>query len=235
MYFFTISIVVWCLLLAVMKGLVLPRLGQRVMGDGSTAVFWYLNYLYVKFVHHLQANDIDLVPKELHPGKLIVVCNHQSPIDPLLVQSQCRFKIRWLMAKEFMSPSLSIVWKLSEVIPIARDGQDTAGLRAALKHLRSNGVVGIFPEGGIKQPRHAVHPFANGVGAMIAKTKATVLLATVDGTPASDEMEDALFERSYSKVRFLGLQTFPEDATPDEITSSLRQRISEETGWPLVN
>jgi len=235
MLVFTISIAIWCLLVAAIKYLILPRMAKRVMGEGSTAIIWYLNLFYVKVFHRLKAFGNDLIPDELYPGKIVVVCNHQSPIDPLLVQSQCRFKIRWLMASEYMKPSMALLWKLSGVIPIARDGHDTAGLRTALRHLKQNGVIGIFPEGGIKQPRHTVHPFEEGVGAMIAKTHAKVLLFTVDGTPPSDELDAAFSERSYAKVRCIGMQTFKDDATPIEITSSLQQRISEVTGWPLVD
>jgi len=139
------------------------------------------------------------------------------------------------MAEEFMFSSIDFVWKYSEVIPVARDGQDAAGLRVALRYLKQNGVIGIFPEAGIKQPRQAIHPFAEGVGAMIAHTKAKVLLVTVDGTPMNDEMGDAIFERSHSIVRFIELIDYPETATKSEITSDLRTRLAEATGWSLVN
>jgi len=139
------------------------------------------------------------------------------------------------MAREYMLPSLDFVWKHSDVIPVARDGQDTAGLRVALRHLKHNGVIGIFPEAGIKQPREAIHPFEEGVGAMISRTKARVLLVIVDGTPINDEMSDAIIERSHSTVRFLELIEYPESATKSEITSDLRSRLSQATGWSLVN
>jgi 1-acyl-sn-glycerol-3-phosphate acyltransferase len=213
----------------------LPALSTRTMGDRPTAVLWYLNTWYVRLVHRLQATGTELIPNSLTPGPLVVICNHQSPIDPLLVQSQCRFKIRWLMAKEYMIPAANLVWKLSEVIPVTRDGQDSAGLRIAIRCLKENGVIGLFPEGGIKEPRCHVHPFLEGAGAMIAKTQATVLLAVVDGTPTNDDMGKALRERSNSKVTFIDLITFPEHMTGAEITSQLRARIAETTQWPLVH
>ena len=235
MLMFAISIAVTCLGIAVIQRFFMPILARYAMGDGPTALLWLLNRVYVRWIHHVRAEGCDLIPKSVHPGKLIVVCKHQSPIDPLLVQSQCRFKIRWLMAEEYMAPSLQFVWKYSEVIPIARDGKDTAGLRIALRYLKQNGVIGIFPEGGIKQPREGIHPFAEGVGAMISRTNARVLLVTVDGTPKNDEMGDAIFERSHSIVRFIDFIEYPESATKSEITSDLRTRLSQATGWSLVN
>ena len=229
------GIVLWVLLMGMIYWIAVPTLGRRVMGDGSSAILWYVNYLYVRLFHRLKASGTDIIPDTLRPGPLVVICNHQSPIDPLLVQSQCRFKIRWLMAEEFMIPEANFVWKLGEIIPVARDGNDTAGLRVALRHLRNNGVIGVFPEGGIKEPRGWVHPFLEGAGAMIAKTKARVLLAIVDDTPQKDEMSKALTERSFSTVEFVDLITFPEKLTGKEITSELRRRIAETTHWPLVN
>ncbi len=234
MLIFAISISITCLGITFVQHILAPLLARIAMGDGPSALLWLFNKCYVRIIHHVQAFGTDCIPTSVFPGKLIVVCKHQSPIDPLLVQSQCHFKIRWLMAKEFMAPSLDFIWEYGQIIPIARDGKDSSGLRVALRHLKDNGVIGIFPEGGIKQPREAIHPFEVGIGAMIAHSKAPVLLVTVDDTPMVDEMEGALLERSHSTVRFIELIRFPEEATKNEITKDLRDRLAQATGWPLV-
>ncbi len=231
----TVLIVVWCLLIAVVQHIILPMLGRRVMGDGQTAVIWYFNLAYVHLIHRLKAVGVEIIPQSIKPGPIVVVANHQSPVDPLLIQSKCRFKIRWLMASEYMADSLSLVWELSEAIPVNRDGQDSTALRLALRHLKSGGVIGLFPEGRIEGGRTAIQPFNEGAGAMIAKTNAKVLLAMVDGTPTNDDIEDAMFERSHSTVRFFDFLSFPESMNGSEITSALRERFAEETGWPLVD
>ncbi len=231
----TVLIIAWCLLIALTQHVLLPMLGRRVMGDGRTAAIWYFNLVYVHFMHRLKAIGINIIPKSIHPGPIVVVANHQSPVDPPLIQSQCRFKIRWLMASEYMIESLSLIWELSEAIPVHRDGQDSLALRTALRHLKSGGVIGLFPEGRIEGGRNAIQPFNEGAGAMIAKMKAKVLIAIVDGTPLNDDIEDAMFERSHSVVRFIDFISFPESMKGDEITSALRERFAEETGWPLVD
>jgi 1-acyl-sn-glycerol-3-phosphate acyltransferase len=139
------------------------------------------------------------------------------------------------MAREYMKPAFGFIWKHAEVIPVSRDGQDSTALRIALKHLRNNGVIGIFPEGGIHQPREAIHPFTDGIGSMIAHTKAKVLLVTVADTPKNDEMDEAMFEKTHSKIHFIDLIEFPESATQTEITTILRARMAEATGWSLVD
>ena len=235
MFMITLIIAILCLGIAVIQLVLLPLLSRCVMGDSPAALLWFLNRVYVRVIHRLKAEGQEIVPNSVFPGRLIVVCKHQSPVDPLLVQSHCRFKVRWLMAREYMKPSLGYVWKHSEVIPVARDGNDSTALRIALKHLRKDGVIGIFPEGGIHQPREGIHPFTEGVGAMISHTKSKVLLVTVADTPMNDVMDDAIWERSRSKIRFIDLIEFPESATQTEITTTLRARMAEATGWSLVD
>jgi 1-acyl-sn-glycerol-3-phosphate acyltransferase len=235
MFIFTIFIASTLLGIALIQQFLLPAITRTIMGDGPTAMLWLVNRVYLRLIHHVQAYGIDKIPNTVTPGKLIVVCKHQSPIDPLLVQSQCRFKIRWLMAKEFMIPSLNVFWKYSEVIPVSRDGRDSAALRTALRYLRNDGVIGIFPEGGIRTPRNAIHPFVDGIGAMVAISKARVLLVTVADTPQNDDMVDAIFERSHSQVSFIDIIEYPKNASKIEITEDLRARLSEASGWSLVN
>ncbi|MEE2819923.1 MAG: lysophospholipid acyltransferase family protein [Planctomycetota bacterium] len=231
----TALFIVWCLLIALTQRVFLPWLGNRVMGDGRTAAIWYFNIAYVHAMHRLKAFGVDIIPQSVFPGPIVVIANHQSPVDPLLIQSQCRFKIRWLMASEYMINSLSLIWELSEAIPVNRDGQDSMALRTALRHLKSGGVIGLFPEGRIEGGRNTIQPFNEGAGAMIAKTKAKVLIATIDGTPVNDDIEDAMLERSHSVVRFIDFVSFPDSMNGEEITSALRERFAEETGWPLVD
>ena len=231
----TASFLFWCLLIAMIERLILPKLGKNAMGNGPAAVIWHINRLYVHWFHRLKVSGSSVIPNEVEPGKIVVISNHQSPVDPLLIQSQCKFKIRWLMASEYMIPQFSFIWKLSETIPVDRDGQDSTALRKALRHLGQDGVIGLFPEGGIGDVREGVKPFVEGAAAMIAKTKARVLLAIVDGTPLQEGITEALCERSYSKVHFVDCFSFPDSMNVEQITSVLRTRIAEETGWPLVD
>ena len=50
----------------------------------------------------------------------------------------------------------------------------------------------------------------------------------------NDEMDGAIFEWSNSSVRFVDLIQFPTEATKNEITKELRNRLAQATGWPLV-
>ena len=202
-------------------------------GNAFTSFLCWANWLYCKLIHHVCAEGLDLVPKTNDPGGLIVVSNHRSPVDPMLLQAMCPFEIRWMMAKDSMTPNLNWMWKRQRQIPVDRDGKDLSSLRISIRHVQSGGVLGVFPEGAISKPGGTVKPFYNGIGFMIAKTKAPVLLAWIDGTALPIELGAALKTSSYSKVVFVDLIDFSKESDPVAITNQLRIRIAEVSGWPI--
>ena len=51
----------------------------------------------------------------------------------------------------------------------------------------------------------------------------------------NDEVDEAIFQKSNSKIQFIDLIEFPDSATQTEITTTLRARMAEATGWSLVD
>ena len=147
----------------------LRRVGPE--NNALTATLCWFNWLYCKWIHHASYEGLELIPKTNNPGGLIVVSNHRSPIDPMLLQAICPFKIRWMMAKDSMTPNLDWMWKLQKQIPVDRDGKDSSSLRISIRHVQAGGVLGIFPEGAISKPGGAVKPFFNGIGLGICRAR----------------------------------------------------------------
>ena len=51
----------------------------------------------------------------------ILICNHTSALDPMLIQSVCRRVIVWMMAKEYYEIRLMMpIFRALEVIPVDR-------------------------------------------------------------------------------------------------------------------
>ena len=138
-----------------------------------------LNVLFVKGYHRLRV----LTPCKLPlSGAGILVCNHTSGLDPLLIQSTTPRVITWMMAKEFYDlPALNWAFKLLRAIPVSRSGRDTSPTRAAIRTLHEGGLLGVFPEGRIERER-ALMPFQTGVALMAIKTGVPVYPAYLDGT-----------------------------------------------------
>lgn len=197
-----------------------------------TGLLWLSVRVFCHLRHRPTYRGLQHVPDTNRTGGLIVVANHTGPIDPLVIQAACRFEIRWMMAEEMMIDQLDWLWRRQRMIPVARAGSDMAAAREAIRHVRSGGVIGIFPEGGIVRPSGQIRPFHQGVGLVIVKTEAPVLLAWVRGTPEATGMMAALKSRSRPLVDFIDLLEFTGQRDPRGITSRLRSRLSEASGWP---
>ena len=227
----TLIAVVGFLLVACVAFVLWARTGPG--GDPFTGFLWIVIRLYTRIMHRRTFVGRRHVPGTNSTGGLVVVSNHTGPIDPLLLQAACRFEIRWMMAEALMFPALDWLWKRQRMIRVARDGRDTGPLREAIRHVKAGGAIGVFPEGAIVQPRCEVRPFHEGVGLIISRSRAPVLLVWVSGTPESPNMSVALKTRSRSKVVFLDHITFDKSVDAATITRTLRERISEASGWPV--
>ena len=184
-------------------------------------------------MHRVRYEGIQHGPPTNDPGPLIVVSNHGAGMDPLLIQGACRFAIRWMMATDTMSPSLNWLWQWRRIIAVKRDGADSTPLREAIRHVRGGGVLGVFPEGGLAPRDGAIRAFMPGVGFIVSRAKAPVLLVWVSETPVCDSAFGALWRFSRSRVVFIDRMTFDEDADADSIVAQLRARLSEASGWSL--
>ncbi len=207
--------------------------------NATTGLLWWVDRIYCRFWHRPTYTGVDLLPTDdkdiASHGGLIVIANHTGSIDPLVIQARCHFVIRWMMASDMMGPQLDWLWNQQQMIPVARDGKDSGPLREAIRHVKAGEAVGIFPEGRITVPPGDIRPFMPGVGLIIAKTKAPVLLAWVSGTPDTNDMGESLTTRSNTRVEFIDLIKFEGRRHAAEIAEELRRRIAEASGWPLNN
>lgn len=213
--------------LAVLTRAVLAR---DVRGDVLSGLAMLAIDGYVRLVHGLRCERrelVDLAAAAVKRGEpVIVVSNHASGVDPILIQACCPFFIRWMMMREMMTPLLQPVWDWLEIIPVERNGRDTLAVRTALRHLESGGVLGIFAEGGIERPYGVLMPFEPGVGLLVHKARARVLLAVVIGAPDASTAYAAVVTPSDSRVRFVELREARESAgaaRPTEIARSLEE------------
>jgi 1-acyl-sn-glycerol-3-phosphate acyltransferase len=135
-------------------------------------------------------------------GPAILVCNHTSSIDPILLQSYSPRLIRWMMAKEYFEHQpMKWVFERVGVILVERSGRDMAATRAAMRVLSAGYVLGVFPEGRIETSRELI-PFQSGIGLLAVKTGAPVYPAYLDGTQRGREMIEAFYHSSAISISF---------------------------------
>src|SRR5215470_19240338 len=84
-------------------------------------------------------------------GGFLLAANHISHFDPFLIGLTVRRKIDWMtMAEFFRPPALSFFLRSMDAFPAERDRADLKTIRTAIDRPKAGRIVGIFPEGGIR-------------------------------------------------------------------------------------
>ncbi len=131
-------------------------------------------------IYRVRAHGLENIPET---GPALLVCNHVSYIDPLLIMATQKRRIRFFMWAPFTRlPFLRVIVRLARVIPI----QGTAGPRAIIQALRTasealaNGeVVCIFAEGGVTRTGFLL-PFQRGFEQIVKKSPAPIVPVCLD-------------------------------------------------------
>ena len=100
-------------------------------------------------------------------GPALLVCNHVSFVDAILIMAASPRPIRFLMDHRiFRMPVLGWLFRLGKAIPIAPQKEDPATYEAAFAQARAvladDELLCIFPEGGITRDGE-LQPFKGGV------------------------------------------------------------------------
>jgi 1-acyl-sn-glycerol-3-phosphate acyltransferase len=136
-----------------------------------------------------------------HRGAGILVCNHTSSLDPVLLQAACPRVITWMMASEYNVFGLRWFLNAIEPILVERSGRDTAATRAALRALKDGKLLGLFPEGRI-EPSHQLLEFQTGIALLARKSGAPVYPAYLDGSPRGKGMLEAMVYPQQATLAF---------------------------------
>ena len=133
----------------------------------------FVAWLLSRLVYRFQVRGDEHIPTQ---GAAVLVCNHVSFVDAVLLMSASPRPIRFLMDHRiFKVPVLGWLFKLAKAIPIAPRAEDPAAFEAAFAQaaqvLREGDVLGIFPEGAIT-PDGTLQPFKGGVVKIVEQARA---------------------------------------------------------------
>ena len=162
--------------------------------------WWHVNEFYCKWWFRLRRIGPCTVPAG---GPVLVVCRHTCSIDPLLLIASIPHRILgFMVAREYYDlPLAGRLMKMIECVPVNRDGQDTAGTKAALRHLKAGKPLGIFIEGRIAEPGRLLDP-KEGAAMLALHTGAAVVPACIIGTRYDPGVCRPFFRHHRACVRF---------------------------------
>jgi 1-acyl-sn-glycerol-3-phosphate acyltransferase len=142
----------------------IPRTYRLVMAVSTPVVRWW---------GRLDVDGEDLIPAS---GPTILMVNHDSGWDPIVVGVAVRHRQIRALAKSSLWNSKPMAWVLDRMgqIPIDRGRGDREALAAAIDHLVHGQCIGIFPEGTVSRGRPM--RFLSGAGRLALSAPETRVL-----------------------------------------------------------
>jgi 1-acyl-sn-glycerol-3-phosphate acyltransferase len=164
-----------------------------------------------------------------HDGGFLLAANHISHFDPFIISSVVRRKIDWMaMAELFPYLLLRFLLRAVDAFPVDRHRANRATIRTAIERLKHGRIVGVFPEGGIRDGARSLlegAPLRPGASTLAHIAGAPIVPCVIVGS-----------DRLYSTKNWLPLRRTPiwiafGDPIPNFLNlekSAARERIERE-------
>lgn len=142
----------------------------------------FLVWIFMSLFYRVERRQLENIPEE---GACVVVCNHVSFYDALILSTAIRRPMRFVMDHNiFRIPVISFIFRTAKAIPVAPAKQDPAMLERAYDSiaaaLADGEIVCIFPEGRITD-NGDLYPFKNGVQKIVERTPVPVIPLALRG------------------------------------------------------
>lgn len=180
-----------------------------------------LNRIFCHRFHRLRPTQ---VPLPAH-GSVLVVANHVSGLDPLLMIAASHRPLRFLMAREeYQRFGLQWLFRAVGCIPVERGGNSHRALAAARRALQGGEVVALFPHGRIHLDHEAPVRLKRGIAHLAQVSGAPVLALRIDGVRGAGQTLGAVVLRSRARLTAFPPLHLDVDA-PERLLEALARRI----------
>jgi 1-acyl-sn-glycerol-3-phosphate acyltransferase len=167
----------------------------------------FLIWLLGHSMYRVEHKGLDAIPEE---GPAVLVCNHVSFVDALLIGGAVRRPVRFVMYyKIYQLPLLNFVFRTAGTVPIAGRSEDLLIYDAAFKriaeYLRDGELVCIFPEGKLTGDGE-INEFKSGIERILQENPVPVIPMALQGLWGSFFSRDPrkrLFRRLWSRIRLV--------------------------------
>jgi 1-acyl-sn-glycerol-3-phosphate acyltransferase len=192
----------------------------------------FVDWVLINTLYRIHLRGLEAIPER---GPVLLVCNHVSFMDPMVIMGCVRRPVRFVMYyKIFETPVIKYLFKAAKAIPIAGRKEDAALMERAFaevdRELAAGHIVCIFPEGGITRDG-TIQRFRPGVERIIAQRPVPVVPLALRGLWGSifSRADTALGRlrlprRFWSRIELVaGPAVAPADATAEVLEARVRE------------
>lgn len=142
----------------------------------------FLAWILVSLLYRIRVSGSESIP---HEGAAVLVCNHVSFVDALLLGGRIHRPVRFVMHyKIFQIPLLRFIFESAKTIPIASARENATLLAESYdqisEELEAGNIVCVFPEGAITSDSE-IHSFRPGIEKIIARNPVPVIPVALCG------------------------------------------------------
>ncbi|MDR5750331.1 MULTISPECIES: MFS transporter [unclassified Caballeronia] len=186
----------------------------------------FVAWVLVHTFYRIRLVDAERIPEQ---GAAVLVCNHVSFVDAIVIMSESPRPIRFVMDHRiFRSPFVGWLFRHVKAIPIAPAHEDAELLARAYdacgRALAEGELVCIFPEGKLTRTGE-LNPFRHGISEILRRHAAPVVPIALRGLWGSvfSRHEDSRWPRPVQRgvmsrlTLAVGEPIDPADATPEHL------------------
>ncbi|NNG22360.1 MFS transporter [Telluria aromaticivorans] len=162
----------------------------------------FLAWMLIHTGYRVRTVDAHRIPEQ---GAAVLVCNHVSYVDALVIGAASPRPIRFVMDHRiFKTPFLGWIFRAAKAIPIAAAKEDPFLMERAFidiaQALHEGELVCIFPEGKLTNTGE-INEFRGGIARIVERSKVPVIPMALRGLWGSVFTRDSsnIFERSFAR------------------------------------
>ena len=197
----------------------------------SKIFYWLVKNGY--FLFFKLFNRLEIINEERIPGNrpLILASNHCSNLDPPVVGSVFRERMRYIAKASLFRPFFfGFALRTLGAVPVSREDEAKAAmvLKMFLRFLEKGENILIFPEGK-RSPDGSIQPLEGGVALLSLKSRCPILPVYVYGT-FSALPSGKTFPRAVKIIMNYGFpidpSSLPENMTDREARAEILDRLA---------
>lgn len=167
-------------------------------------------------------------------GGLLVLANHLSDVDPIVVQYACPRPIRFMAKSDLFSiPVIGALMRYFQAFPVKRGEPDRGALKFSATVLKSGEAVGVFPEGQLSESGKLLEMKA-GVALIVRMANVPVICLGLTGTQRIMPYAKVVPRPAFHRVdaRWGQARSFTKESTPEEILGWIESELRSLTDPP---
>jgi len=173
-----LSIPEFFMVIAIMNAVVAWYIYRTIPEFLMRFIIWVITHTMYRVKH----TDLQNIPDE---GAAVIVCNHVSYMDAMIIAGACHRPIRFVMFKPIYNmPVLNFVFRTAKAIPIHSKSADPETYEAAFnkisEELNNDEVICIFPEGKLTTDGD-IDTFKNGIEKILQRNPVPVVPMALKG------------------------------------------------------